>query len=1325
MIMAFPVLAPNVVHANSSDVASVTREMEYLNRGLVAILTNDGVFLSWRYLNTDSATIAFNVYKNGSKVNAEPITNGTNYVDTTGADSSHYQVSTIINGVESLESERVATWHNNYLPIRLDKPADGKTKVGDNYTYYAGDASVADLDGDGELEIIFLWSPSNSKDNSQSGYTGNVYIDAIKLDGSKLWRIDLGVNIRSGAHYTQLMVYDMNSDGKAEVVVKTSDGTIDGQGVVIGNANADHRNDGGYIITGPEYLTLFDGVNGAAISTVDYHPPRGDVASWGDSWGNRVDRFLAAIAYLDGEKPSVIVSRGYYTRTVVAAYDVVNDELVQRWVFDTDVAGQQYEGQGNHGLSIIDADGDGKDEIMFGALAIDDDGTVLYSTNLGHGDAMHAGKLDPNRAGYQVLSVHESTGAQYGLEMHDAATGEIIWGEHTGIDTGRGMSADIDPNYPGYESWATGITNGLAVPVTNLYAADGTVIASKEEAPKTANFTIWWDGDLQRELFDHDWDNDTAKGVPLIYNWDSTNKKLDEIFRAEGALTNNHTKGTPAVQADIIGDWREEILVRNEDSTEYRLYSTTIPTSYRIPTLMQDPTYRLSVAWQNVSYNQPPHTGFYLGTEATTFPKANISFAGSPQSLEKVKHFSFGSQQVADAIPIGNTLYNETAGYGFDQTTGLSVGAEQITVPVNSAFQVNMPNANYKVTVKVGHATQNSHTGIKSEYVQKIANTAVATGESFTRAYDVAVVDNQLEFIFTGTSNNIQEILIEKYPAKTTGPATTIYMAGDSTMQSYSEMFAPQQGWGEKFNRYFSSEVVVKNHAIGGRSSKSFLVDGRLDNILQEIKPGDFFFISFGHNDASAGIPDRYASPNDYKMYLKRYIDGAKQRGATPILLTPVGRRDFNLKTQQFNVSFTDYVNAAIEVAEQNDVQLIDLSRISVAFYNQVGLASTERLFLFTDPGEYPRYPNGVSDSTHFSMLGAQAIAKLVAETVEVMELPISQYVIDPEFVLPEPEPEAQVYEEDFEPDGSVDGYSIVNATGFGGTLGNTLEEVDGSTVLQFKGGGSGPRARVFRVLEPIAGNLIHMNFDWHPGTIALTPNQGTISIQDSNENILLTLYAKSDADATSIDYSIGPNEDNRASTTVMNKQWLNVDLTINYQEKTMDLTLTSRADSSQNSTITGIEIPSGINYQENVRAIRFLGTRASGRNLDWTTYLDNVNISGEFLPPKPGDKASMIALYEELKVRDISSYTAESVAVLNIALAEVEAVLEDILTQEQVMHLLNVLTVASDSLTIESSVLVSQYMFDFGSGDAAEGYIKVDSTRAYIEGNHYGFLET
>lgn len=649
-------LPPAPVHAAATGNLPA-RQAEYLGRGLVAVLTDGGVFLSWRYLNTDSYEIAYNVYKNGIKINPAPIVNATNYVDTTGADSSQYQISTIVDGKEEIQPERAAVWHNAYLPIPLDKPADGRTKDGGTYSYYAGDASVGDLDGDGEYELVFLWSPSNSKDNSQAGYTGNVYIDAVKMDGTRLWRIDLGVNIRAGAHYTQLMVYDLDGNGKAEVVVKTADGTKDGQGTVIGDGTKDYRNDGGYILDGPEYLTLFDGQTGAAVSTVDYDPPRGNVSSWGDGYGNRVDRFLAGIAYLDGVKPSVVMARGYYTRTTLTAYDYINGALVKRWNFDTNEAGAQYEAQGNHNLSVLDADGDGRDEIMYGALAIDDDGTLLYSTGLGHGDAMHAGKLDPNREGYQVFSVHEHKDAAYGLEMRDAATGEILWGQFTGQDTGRGMSADIDPRYPGYESWASTIVNGQMDPLSRGYAADGEVIYEQNGVPRSANFAIWWDGDLQRELFDHDWNNTTAQGVPLIYKWDYQNKQLKEIFRANGTLTNNHTKGNPALQADLLGDWREELLLRSEDSTEYRLYTTTIPTTYRIPTLMQDPVYRLGIAWQNVAYNQPPHTGFYLGTEATAFPKANLTLAGAPQPLEQAYHFGFGTQPPAGTTSVQATPY--------------------------------------------------------------------------------------------------------------------------------------------------------------------------------------------------------------------------------------------------------------------------------------------------------------------------------------------------------------------------------------------------------------------------------------------------------------------------------------------------------------------------------------------------------------------------------------------------------------------------------------------------------------------------------------------
>ncbi|WP_346768709.1 GDSL-type esterase/lipase family protein [Paenibacillus sp. HB172176] len=1312
------------------------RQGDYLNRGLTAVLVDNGVFLSWRYLHTDPDEIAFNVYKNGYKVNAAPIGEVTNYVDTTGADSSEYQISTIIAGTEVMQPEAVSVWHNDYLPIPLDKPADGRTKDGGTYSYIASDASVADLDGDGDYEIVFLWNPSNAKDNSQSGYTGNVLIDAIELDGTKLWRIDLGVNIRAGAHYTQLMVYDMDGDGKAEVMVKTADGTKDGKGNVIGDGSKDYRNEGGYILSGPEYFTLFDGLTGEALSTVDYEVARGDVNAWGDGYGNRVDRFLGAIAYLGGAKPSVVMTRGYYTRTVLAAYDYIGGELVKRWIFDTDIVGEQYEGQGNHGLSVLDVDGDGKDEIMFGALAINDDGTLMYSTGLGHGDAMHAGKLDPNREGYQVMSVHEHTDAEYGIEMHDAATGEILWGEYTGIDTGRGMSADIDPNYPGYESWASTIVDGQMEPVTRVYSAAGDVIYEGDEAPGSADFAIWWDGDLQRELFDHEWDNSAATGIPVIYKWDYENKRLDEIFRAEGALTNNHTKGNPAIQADILGDWREELLLRSEDSTEYRLYTTTIPTNYRIPALMQDPVYRLGVAWQNVGYNQPPHTSFYIGEGATDFPKANLALAGGAEAPQPVYHFDFGTENEAGATGVQDAVYSAETGYGFETANGITVGTGNVTLPDNAKFAVDLPNANYKVTVNLGDDNADTNAGVKSEFVQKLAATHVARGESLIYSYDIALVDGQLEFIFSGTAIHLQELIIEKYPAKTAGASTTIYMAGDSTMQSYSEMQAPQQGWGQAFGSYFSNGVVVENHSIGGRSSKSFMVDGRLDTVLREIKPGDFFFISFGHNDASAGIPERYASPEDYKTYLARYVNGARQRGATPVLLTPVGRRDFNLITQEFNVSFPEYVEAAKEVAEELDVELIDLSALSIAYYNQIGMAATEDIFLYAYPGEYPKYPRGVSDNTHFNGYGAQVIAGLVAEAVQEMGLSISPFVIDPYEAEPEPEPENPVYVEDFEGDPNAAQYAMVNATGIAGQMSGTVVDDNGNKVLSVTGSGSGNRSKVFRIFDAVGGDIVHVNFDWHSGNVGGYPTEGHLSLQDANENLILTLYTTSGTN-TPIGYFAGYYAPDYGSnnttipeggqtTSIAKNQWVNVDATINFAEKTIDLTLTSLADSSVTQTIENIPMSAGTAYGDNVRAMRFLGTRkGGGAILNWTTMIDNVQIEGEELPPATGDQTALSALYEEVKGLDLSGYTEASKAVLNRALAAAEAIIGTEATQEQVDHAFNMLTVARDSLTSEPAQEISEYRFDFGSGEAAEGYVQVGAKHAYVEGNGYGFADT
>ncbi|GAB3237773.1 hypothetical protein GCM10027447_37110 [Glycomyces halotolerans] len=751
-------------HGPSDGGSGTGVQLENLDRGLVAAQTDDGVFLSWRLLadevsgyNDSGLTGAdFNVYKDGALLAS--VTDSTNYLDTDGAGDSEYRVVAVVDGEEVDFSDSVSPWSDAYLDVPLDKPADGVTPAGESYTYAANDVSVGDLTGDGRYEYVVKWDPSNSKDVSQVGYTGLAYLDAYTQEGELLWRIDLGVNIRAGAHYTQFNVYDFDGDGISEIMLKTAPGTkstsyagggeeryitlpqddvdagvtheddyrLSAEGyyghlvemfkgwhehpeVVNGDwpatieaalgaddqfdfayplsqedaeALADYfidvyapsrsgrndlRNFEGFILSGPEYLTVFDGATGLELDTVDYPVPRGDDGLlWGDyamsriEPGNRVDRFLSAVAYLDGEHASAIFARGYYTRTTIAAYDWDGEALTQRWLADSGHAPMSnpfndgphgVEGpdpewgtlttQGNHSLGAADVDGDGKQEIVYGAAALDDDGSLLFSSydygppesnvagqyvKLGHGDAHHLGDLDPEREGLEIFSVFEGgPWAPYGYAMRDAATGEVLWGGYTGRDTGRGMAGDIDPDIPGLEVWASLPPNEEGDP-EGLFTAAGEPIASP--TPGT-NMSIRWAADLTTQYITG---HQTTEITPTrIHDWQD-----GVVLEDAGIVNNNWTKGNPGLVADVFGDWREELVTRTVDSTALRIRLSTEVTDHKLYTLMHDPQYRVGVATQQTAYNQPQYTSYYLASDMD-FADVDVPDFHAPGSLDELR----------------------------------------------------------------------------------------------------------------------------------------------------------------------------------------------------------------------------------------------------------------------------------------------------------------------------------------------------------------------------------------------------------------------------------------------------------------------------------------------------------------------------------------------------------------------------------------------------------------------------------------------------------------------------------------------------------------
>ncbi|MGN0181537.1 MAG: bacterial Ig-like domain-containing protein, partial [Candidatus Ornithomonoglobus sp.] len=694
-----------------------TRQMEKLDRGLVAVKTGDGVFLSWR-LNGDEASVGdiagapgFKVYKNGTLI--ATVDNSTNYLDKSGTVSDSYTVAP--EGGEQCGA--VTPMDNSYFDIKLDKPADFAVDEETSYSYTAGDASCGDLDGDGEYEIVIKWD-ANPQDNSIAGITGNVYLDAYKLDGTRLWRIDLGRNIRGGAHYTQFLVYDFDLDGKAEITCKTAPGSLDGKSEYVSAASSDstiqsadnsvsYVNDGGYIIEGPEYFTIFDGETGAAIDTINYPVQRVSASVWGDIYGNRCDRFVADVSYMDGEKPYAVYWRGYYfgqsgygerTGVFAASFDGERLSVPENHIFDTrsDQPGYRsgneiYVGEGNHNMTTADVDDDGRDEVISGALCLEfDDNDILspkWCTFKEHGDALHIGDYDPTHQGLEFFTIHEDGGGvniyggvtlDFGASVIDPATGEIMKHWSGSKDTGRGLMANVGAG--GYYQ----IT--AAAGINGWYCLGGGNFESGASIGQ--NFRVFWDGDLYDETLDG----------TTISAWNGSG--MSGIFTADGCVSINGTKATPSLQADLFGDWREEVAYPLTDSSALRIFTTTDITEYKLPTLMHDPVYRSGVASEQSAYNQPPHIGFYLADEIFRPAVDYIEITKAPDKteytigesldltgLEVTAHFTDGSSDIVTNYVV--TGYNPDT--DSEQTITVTYGKKttEFTVRVNSGFTID------------------------------------------------------------------------------------------------------------------------------------------------------------------------------------------------------------------------------------------------------------------------------------------------------------------------------------------------------------------------------------------------------------------------------------------------------------------------------------------------------------------------------------------------------------------------------------------------------------------------------------------------------------
>ncbi len=1151
----------------SANAAETAKQMEYLSRGLTAVKVDGGVYLSWRILGTESLSQQYDIYRDGVKL---ATVDACNYTDTSGFLYNNYNV--VRAGETPKLSEQAEVWKDSYIDIPVDRPEGGTTKSGEAYTYSINDTSVGDVDGDGEYEYIIKWDPSNAKDNSAHGYTGNVLIDCYKLDGTKLWRVDMGINIRAGAHYTQISVYDFDGDGKAEMALRTRPGSKDGKGNYVSDAgenltwdgynnSSDLRQSGsksGHIIKGPDWLTMFNGETGEAMQTIDYYPQRGSVKGWGDSYGGRSERFLAGVAYLNGQTPSLIMSRGYYEKAAMAAYNWDGEKFTQLWgkTYTSDTS--TLYGQGNHQLSVADVDNDGKDEIVFGSAVMDNTGEVLNSTKHGHGDALHVSDFN-NDGEQEIFQVHEEKTyyKSYGAEVRKGKNAQIMGATGAGADCGRGVMANVDDAYalanpnvaPSlYWSVADGYAHGIDGSIITKTRTDGKVYAA---LPREINSFIYWDGDLGRELLDY------TRIVKYTIGDNAVDAYSTRVATFEGVHHNNSSKANAALSADLFGDWREEVAYGTNDNKALRIFTTTIPTDYKLTTLMHDSQYRCAIAWQNVGYNQPPHTSYYIGSLALANGKNylapaagfdTVEYANTPTNAEPVPDTEESVIYTAESFDNGKAGFTSgsviTQNAPYNNVLSLSSGS------VNFSFEAVTPDPNATPTPRP------TPTPAPTPAVTVIPTQKPT--EVYVNGFESGIAtDDKNRIIFLNTTDQkydgIDGISL-KIKARNTGlDATTNWLWADGGRIGKALMLNS----GKYSNSNRGPSIAFTTPAIANGTMAELSINVKLyAGADASVEPGIRYNDST-EDETSTDISS-YFSTSEYRTlrvtivnnggkYTRTLYCGDTKIASDSVGTFPVLRGVIPPDSGSTNtgIYFDDFSVTTVELSEKTDIYAknttVTENRATTEVYNYTDKPKTVSLY-------FAQYN---SDNTLYSVKVSTAVI----------------------------------------PSGS---YAKYNAESSGGAYqkafiwdSDTMKPIEAEPVR-----GNENETEIAEVLsiastDVSADGTYLVEFDWRPGT--------SVKLTDDKGANLVTLSKTSSA---AIKYTTGTNAAKTLNAMfTSSSSWYHVEITLDFTAKAADIAVMDYTNNSETKTV----------YSQS-----FSGSDGflSKMTVSGSTYLDNVVVS-------------------------------------------------------------------------------------------------------------------